>query len=327
MNRWGVMTLVVLSAMVLWIPTQALAAADAILGVETATGIPEVLTPSEASTLIGSGGLPGTAIATSEAEPVKFYGQGGQASNGWQIGQGSDGNPFFDCYIGGVKGACDYYRKLNAGKKAGYKDSSGNIDFEYTESTGKISAMTVDCEDSGVNCTLYQKLPGCGGDLVAVNASGVADHIWTKAVGATVPTATAQVGTNSVRGVATFPDSDGDYGYEFACLLHAGWTGQLDAKLIADSTGSGNFVAQIATKCYASDAANDAAWNTASAHTFTLGTASRPNIYTATNITVTGCSAGNILRAKFLRNRTHASDTATAALNVEQFSLWGRTTY
>lgn len=228
---------------------------------------------------------------------------------------------------GGVVNGCNYYRQFNAGKKGGYKDSAGNIDFEYTESTGKISSMTVDCEDTGVNCTTYQKLPGCGGDLVAVDATGAASHIWTKAVGATVPTATAEVGANSTRGVATFPDVDGDYGYEFGCQLHAGWSGQLDAKLIVDSSGSGNFVAQIFTKCYANDAAKDAAWNTVSPHVFTLGTANEPNFYTATNITATGCTAGNILRVKLIRNRTHASDTATAALKVERFEPWGRTTY
>lgn len=308
-------------------PSLARAAADAILGVETATGISEVLTPSAAGALIGSGGLPTSTIATSEAEPVKFYGQGAQASNGWRIGQGSDGNPFLDCYIGGVPGACDYYRKLNAGKHGGFKDSSGNIDFEYTESTGKISAMTVDCEDSGVNCTLYQKLPGCGGELVAVDATGAASHVWMKAIGATVPTATAELGTNSGRGVATFPDVDGDYGYEFGCVLHPGWGGQLDARLIVDSTGSGNFVANIFTKCYASDAAKDAAWNTGSAYTFTLGTASEPNIYTATNIIATGCAGQNILRGKLIRNRANANDTASAAIKVERFEFWGRTTY
>ena len=228
---------------------------------------------------------------------------------------------------GGVVNGCNYYRQLNAGKRAGYKDAAGNIDFEYSESTGKISALMVDCEDAGVDCTLYQKLPGCGGELVAVNAVGAADHVWTKAVGATVPTATAEVGANSTRGVATFPDVDGDYGYEFGCLLHAGWGGQLDAKLIVDSAGSGNVVAQIYTKCYASNAAKDAAWNAVSAHTFTLGTANEPNIYTATNVTATGCAAGNIFRAKLIRNRTHAGDTASAAVKIERFEFWGRTTY
>lgn len=308
-------------------PGLALAAADAILGVETATGIPEVLTPSAAGALIGSGGLPTSTIATSEAEPVKFYGQGAQASNGWRIGQGSDGNPFLDCYIGGVPGACDYYRKLNAGKHGGFKDSSGNIDFEYTESTGKISAMTVDCEDSGVNCTLYQKLPGCGGDLVAVDATGAASHIWMKAIGATVPTATAELGTNSGRGVATFPDVDGDYGYEFACLLHAGWGGNIDAKLTVDSSGSGAFVPQIFTKCYANPAAKDAAWNTPTTPTVTLLTANQPAYFTIQGITTTGCAAGNVIRFKLIRNRTHVGDTANAAINIERFELWGRTTY
>lgn len=228
---------------------------------------------------------------------------------------------------GGVVNGCNYYRQFNAGKKGGYKDSSGNIDFEYTESTGKISALTVDCEDAGVNCTLYQKLPGCGGDLVAVNATGVADHIWAKAVGATVPTATAEAGVNSIRGVATFPDLDGDYGYEFSCLLHAGWSGSLEAKIVFDSSGSGSFVPQIFTKCYGQSATKDVAWNTVYAPTVALQAANKITHVILLSVTSTGCAGGDVLRFKVVRNRTHASDTATAGINMERFELWGRTTY
>lgn len=229
------------------------------------------------------------------------------------------------CEIAGVLNDCDRVLTLLNGRFFRLKNG-GSVKFEV-DHTGAITEGSIDCETTGVNCTLYQRLPGCGGDLVAVDAAGNAAHIWTKAVGATVPTATAEVGSNSTRGVATFPDVDGDYGYEFGCLLHAGWTGQLDAKLIVDSTGSGNFVAQLYTKCYANNAAKDAAWNTVSAHTFTLGTANQPNIYTATNVTATGCAGGSILRGKLIRNRTHASDTANAALKIERFEFWGRTTY
>lgn len=315
------------SVLILAMPSLSLAAADAIMGVETATGVPEVLTPSEAATMIGAGGLPSTTVQADETTPVKIYGTGSEASNGWQIGQDSSGNPFINCYKDSTSGNCDYYRKLNSGKKGGFKDSAGNIDFEYTESTGKISAMTVDCEDAGVNCTLYQKLPGCGGDLVAVDALGAASHIWMKAIGATVPTATAELGTNSGRGVATFPDVDGDYGYEFACLLHAGWSGNIDVKMTVDSSGSGNFVPQIFTKCYANNVAKDAAWNTPTTPTVTLLTANQPTYFTLQSITTTGCSAGNVIRFKLIRNRTHISDTANAAINIERFELWGRTTY
>lgn len=307
-------------------PCLARAAADAIMGVETSTGQAEVLTPASAAAMIGAGGLPGTTVQTDETTPVKIYGTGSEAGNGWQIGQDSAGNPFINCYKDGVLGNCDHYRKVNAGKKGGFKDSAGNIDFEYTESTGKISALTVDCEDAGVNCTLYQKLPGCGGDLVAVDASGAASHIWMKAIGATVPTATADLGTNSGRGVATFPDVDGDYGYEFGCLLHAGWSGAIDVKMTVDSPGSGNFVPQIFTKCYANNSAKDAAWNTPTTPTVTLLTPNQPTYFTVQGITTTGCAAGNVIRFKLIRNRTHASDTA-GALTIERFELWGRTTY
>jgi len=45
------------------------------------------------------------------------------------------------CFAGAVLNNCNYYRDLLAGKKAGFKDSSGNIDFEYDETTGVTKAL------------------------------------------------------------------------------------------------------------------------------------------------------------------------------------------
>lgn len=317
------MWVITLAFIALLIPKAAIAAADAILGVETATGISEVLTPSEAATLIGAGGLPGDTIATSEAEPVKFYGQGAQAANGWRIGQGSDGNPFFDCYISSTQGNCDYYRKLNSGKKAGYKDSSGNIDFEYTESSGEITAMTVNAETSGVNITIPFRWDL---DLCALSpADSSTAHVWNKDPLSTAPTLTAKSGTNRGTCVGTFPDSDGDYGVQITRQIPDGTlTGNFDADIWWDTTGTGNARFQIQTKCYADDEADDASFNTASVVTAAAGTSGRPNKQTITNITVTGCAGGELMRIRFYRNRTEGSDTLNAALNLEKVTFKGR---
>lgn len=322
MSKWCVIRRVVI--VLLWVvPCQALAAADAILGVETATGIPEVLTPLEASTLIGAGSLPNTAVATSEAQPLQILGQGAQDTQGWHIGQGSDGNPFFDCFIGGTRGNCDYYRKLNAGKKAGYKDSSGNIDFEYTESSGEITAMTVNVETSGVTVTLPFRWDL---DLCAVSPSDSATgHVWNKDPLSTAPTLTARVGTNRGTCVATFPDSDGDYGVQITRQIPDGvFTGSFDADVWWDTTGTGNARFQFQTKCYGDDEAGDASFNTASVVTAAAGTSGRPNKQTITGITTTGCAGGELMRLRVFRNRTEASDTLNAALNIEKIVFKGR---
>lgn len=299
-------------------------AADRILGTTSGVGTAEELTPSEAASLIGSGtSLPGTTVATSESDPVKIYGTGGQASNGWRIGQGSDGNPFFDCYISSTQGNCDYYRKLNSGKKAGYKDSSGNIDFEYTESSGEITAMTVNAETSGVNITLPFRwdLDMCG---VSPTDGTTVSHVWNEDPLGSTPTATARVGTNRGTCVLAFPDSDGQYGVQITKQLPDGFTGSFDADIWWDTTGTGNARFQIATKCYADDEADDASFNTASVVTAAAGTSGRPNKQTVTAITTTGCAAGELMRIRFFRDRTEASDTLNAALNVEKVVFKGR---
>ena len=263
---------------------------------------------------------------SSETKRLELYGTGAQANNGGVWYQHSSGEWVENCIVGGVEGACDKYVKLNAGKKWGIKDSGGNIDLEVTESTGKVSAMTVDAEDVNVNLTLYHKL--CGGDLVGVDpATGAAGHIWNKSPLGTAPTATAVTGTNRTIGVATFPDTDGDYGVQLTCYLPNGFTGAIDGLIWWKTTGTGNARFQFATKCYADDEADDAAFNTASILTAAAGTSGRPNRDVLLNITSTGCAGTELLRLRFFRNRTEASDTLNAALEVERVELWGRRTY
>lgn len=301
-------------------------AADRILGTTSGVGTAEELTPSEAASLIGSGtNLPTTTVATSESDPVKFYGTGGQATNGWRIGQGSDGNPFFDCYISSVQGNCDYYRKLNSGKKAGYKDSSNNIDFEYDEASGEISKITVNAETSGVTITMpfYWDMDMCG---VSPTDGTTVSHVWNEDPLGSTPSATARVGTNRGTCVLNFPDSDGQYGVQISKQLPSGLTGSFDADIWWDTTGTGNARFQFATKCYADDEADDASMNTASVVTAAAGTSGRPNKQTITGITITGCAAGELMRIRFFRDRTEGSDTLNSSLNVEKIVFKGRTT-
>lgn len=322
--------------LVLWVVcgvVQVYAAADAIMGVDSTTGVSEVLTPEEAGTMIGVGasGLDGNFDATggnvitgaNESRPLYVYDTTG---NGVAIYWHTSGKLVIKCVVATVLGACDVYDELNAGKKRGFKDSGGNIDFEYTESTGKISAVTADAEDSGVNLTLYQRL--CGGDVVGVDpVTGTAGHIWDKSPLDTAPTATAVTGTNQTYGVARFPDVDGDHGVQLTCILPPGFTGNLDAVAWGKTTGTGNFRLQLATKCYASDEANDAAFNTATVTTFAAGTSGRLNRYTVSNITQTGCAANEMLVIRAFRNRTEASDTLNSTFDLKRLEIWARNTF
>jgi hypothetical protein len=301
------------------------AAADMILGVDSTTGVPQALTSEEAGALINAGtSLPDTTIVTSEAAPLKVYGTGGQAANGWNIGQGSDGQPFMTGICGGVVNGCDYYRQFAAGKKGGFKDSGGNIDFEYEESTGRISIMSWDVEAPGNNLFLPFRWDL---DMAAVSPTDgtTVSHIWNEDPLSSTPTPTAAVGTNRGTAWLNFPDSDGAYGVQITRAIPDGTlTGNFDADIWWNTTGTGNARFQIQTKCYADDEADDAAFNTVSIVTAAAGTSGRPNKQTITGITVTGCAGGELMRIRFFRDRTEGSDSLTAALNVEKIVFKGR---
>lgn len=213
------------------------------------------------------------------------------------------------CEKNGVLHDCDKPVQLLTGKKFKVLNASKAIIAEIPE-TG-LSTFTT-----------YKKI--CGGDLVSIDpVSGTAAHIWNKDPLATAPTATALAGTNRGIGVATFPDSDGDYGVQLSCELPTGFTGQLDAIIWWKTTGTGNARFQARTKCYADDEADDASFNTASLVTAAAGTSGRPNRVVLSSITATGCAANELARFEFKRNRTEGSDTLNAALDVERVEFWG----
>lgn len=282
----------------------------------------------------GDGGVTGwpnilsSAAATSEAasDAVSIRGKGAQATNGADLFQSSSG--FFEwvCVVANVRNACNYIRQLGSGFYTEIRNNSGSPIFTVTNNTGALTNVKIDCEETGNLCTLYQ--PICGGDLAGVDpTSGTAGHIWDKSPLDTAPTATTVTGTNQTYGVIRFPDVDGDYGVQVTCVLPPGFTGNLDAVAWGKTTGTGNFRLQIATKCYASDEANDAAFNMASVFTLAAGTSGRLNRYALSNITQTGCAANEIMIVRAFRNRTEGSDTLNSTFDLKNMKLWARSTY
>lgn len=187
--------------------------------------------------------------------------------------------------------------------------------------TATLTNKSIDAEGTGNTITIPVywdfDLAGC--------VAGTATHIWNTGI-ITAPTPTCHTGSNRVIASVSFPDSDGDVGQQISKDLPPGWTGALDARVKWWTTATtGNVVFQIATSCVATGEADDAAFNSASTVTSTAqGTASRMNVATMTGITTTGCAAGETMRIKFFRNRTHASDTLAAALNVEKVIFTAR---
>lgn len=126
------------------------------------------------------------------------------------------------------------------------------------------------------------------------------------------PTAACVTGSNTQKGTADWPDSDGDYNLQNSLLLPSFWTGTVDVRIRWYSTTatSGDVVWQVQTICVADGETDDPAWNTASTVVDTAkGTTSQMNDATITGLTITGCAAGEMMHVRVLRNRTHGSDT------------------
>lgn len=306
--------LLTLACLALFLPQLAQADADSILGVDSTTGVAEVLTPLEAAALLGvaAGGLDSqfdvtggnTITGADESKPLQIRGSGGQSTSGVNIYQHSSGKLVIKCVVSNVEGACNPGVDLNAGTSWQIRNSGGTAIVQVDEVTGKLSATL----------PYYWDL-----DLCAINPSDSSlSHVWNKDPLSTAPTLTAKSGTNRSVCVLTFPDSDGDYGVSIRRMLPSGFTGSFDADIWWDTTGTGNARFEIATKCYADDEADDATYNTASIVTAAAGTSGRPNKQTITGITTTGCTADELMTIRFVRNRTEASDTLNAALNVEK---------
>lgn len=228
------------------------------------------------------------------------------------------------CLVDGVLDDCNKRIKLLTGKNFSIANSSGTSIFTVSES-GAITNATIDGSGTGNSIILYQKI--CGGDVAALNPSdGTAQHVWNKDPLSTAPTLTAASGINRGTAFLTFPDSDGDYGVQITCEMPA-ISGAVDVVIWWNTTGTGNARFQMATKFYGDDVADDASFNTASVVTAAAGTSGRPNRQVLSGLTVTGIGTPALGRFRFFRNRTEASDTLNAALNVEKVEVWAHVQY
>lgn len=307
-------------------PTTSTIQGDPDLDLVTGTGVPVasdgtnyVYVPGAASGGGGSQGL--SSVMTID----RIYGEA--TSSGTAMEVGSDAaNEYIvtyrdatagliqTCKVGGVLDNCDKTIKIGSGKVFRVYNASGGV------------ALEIDASGRTTQVTEYRRV--CGGDLVAISpADSLAYHIWNKDPLSTAPTAIAVSGTNRAMGVAQFPDADGDYGVQIRCNLPQGFitTGaQITVWARTTGTATGNAVMQFQTKCYADDEADDAAFNTATAHVMAAGVVGRPNRYQALTLDLTGCAAGELLTLRAFRNRTHGSDTLSGgAWEVEKIELAG----
>lgn len=162
--------------------------------------------------------------------------------------------------------------------------------------------------------------------LPVVGCSGTTGVLLWNTLATNAPTATCSAGsteTTLMRGVADFPDSDGDYSIQIALALPSDWAGPVDVQFRYRTTDtSNNIVWQAQTAFIADGTVEDVAFNSASTVTDAAkGTANQLNDATISSVTITGSGVTRTLYLKILRNRTHASDTATGVVSLSQVLL------
>lgn len=185
----------------------------------------------------------------------------------------------------------------------------------YASDAVAFTTKTIDCEATGNNCTIIQHR---GGDLVGLADASTVGHVWDFDPLSTTCTPTAITGTNQSYGVCTFPDSDGEFGRQIEFSLPTGFTGTMDADIWWKTTGTGNARFRVQTICYASDVAGDSAYSNSTYVTAAAGTSGRLVNVNMPSIVITGCDPGERMALRFSRNRTEASDTLNAALDVRR---------
>lgn len=204
---------------------------------------------------------------------------------------------------------------------AGANAGEHNLYFDSTDSLLKSH------ENGGSVVTYYSsanqvRIQEWGGDLVGL-VGGTASHIWDDDPLSTACTPTAVTGTNQSYAVCTFPDTDGEYGRQLEFDIPPGGITNLSAVIWWRTTGTGNARFRVQTLCYASDAAGDAAYGSNSIYvTAAAGTSGRLVRVAMANIPIDGCDPNERMAVRFSRNRTEASDTLNAALDVRRVRFY-----
>jgi hypothetical protein len=185
-------------------------------------------------------------------------------------------------------------------------------DYTWAQlAAGTGTNLTLDFEGTGnhIKAPSIIWLPGGGCNNAA------AAPFWD------LPTSTPAVaacvtGTNTQKGVLDYADTAGGFSAQTTALIPSDFTGTVDMRLIwLTSAITGNAKWTVSWSCtdVAATATDDAAFtNSTTATTAAPGTTLRLQTSTMSAVTLTGCSAGNMLHLKVFRDGNDAADTIAA---------------
>jgi hypothetical protein len=189
-----------------------------------------------------------------------------------------------------------------------------SVDNTYLGSaTQTLTNKTYDASATGnVFTSTFKTFIAAGG---CVNTT--AGSFWDLPTSAAA-VATCVTGTNIQKGILAYPDTTGGFSAQVTNLLPSDFTGSINVRVIWYSGATtGNVRWDVSTVCTATNgsATDDPAFNTASSITTTVpGSANQITSSSITGLTITGCSAGNLLHLKVFRNGDNDTSNATANL-------------
>lgn len=287
---------------------------DRILGVDSADGIPQALTPEDAAALVGVGvsGWPSVSTtkeitwANSFANSIRF----GNGTNYWALGNDPTDGLFFDPVCNGVRNDCNFSRAIASGKHWELKNASNVSIFRVTASTNAITNATLDAEGSGNTLTIKNHMWRPFGAC----QNGTASSIWDYGTSNT-PTPACK-GTNTTKGVLQFPDGSTDLSTTIVEYLNGDWTGAIEGYVLWESasTSTNNVLWGIAIACAGAGESSDPAFTDNDFATdANNGTANTYNVTAAITVTTTGtCTAGKLMHIRVKRRLSQAGDTLAA---------------
>jgi hypothetical protein len=235
-----------------------------------------------------------------ESNPLEILGTGAHIANGWRIGMGTDGKPFFLPICDGVENDCDREITIASGKTYRLKDSGGNTDFEYTESTGKITVATIDATVANVALTLYDERHFSVATCQNTTAAATFDLATTN-----TPAPTCNTGSNTQKAYLAF-DATTDESFEDHWILPTGFVSvnvHFRWKAAATS-GAVGWCAQLirvadgstSDPAYPAQASGNCVSDTAK------GTTLQENAASITSVTCTSCVAGDHVYVRISRD-------------------------
>lgn len=189
----------------------------------------------------------------------------------------------------------------------------GGVSVTTASTTDTFTNKSTDCEGTGNVCSqpkrIWIPVAGCNN----ATAGSVVDlPISNAAVPACV------TGTNTQKGVLDFADNS-NLSFQYTYKLPSTWTGTLDAnfKWFTADTSAANMVWQIATICVGDGSTDDPAFNASSKVTDAgKGTTNQTNDASITGVTITGCTAGQLMHIKVFRDAADAADVLSATARL-----------